>query len=141
MALLFQLRTYAALRARLAACLIVAFLAMGLFDVVAYRGMVPRPAAAQQMLATRGASGLAPVGPQQIRALRRHRPTAARAPRYEEIREAAPTVQWPDLEKGVPGVWRFSICKIPSHEDAAGEDADRDAPATGYSSRAPPALT
>ena len=108
MALLFHLRTYAALRARLAACLIVAFLAMGLFDVVAYRGNVPHPAAAQQALATRGLAGLAPAGPYtQFRALRRPRPAATRAPRYEEILEASSNIQWPDVVKGAPGVWRF----------------------------------
>jgi hypothetical protein len=88
---------------------------------------------------TQALSGLS-TSSRQVRQLGRQRNASTRPPRLEEIHAVTQTVDWPDLEKGAPGLLRITIYKIPSDEDADGEDPDRQAPVTGYSSRAPPTL-
>lgn len=140
LASLFQLRTYTVLRARLAACLMLAFLAIGMLDVVAYRGATPRPFVTRAAESSSLAGLLPANAPHQFRVLRRQRTVSARPPRLEEIHAVSPSVDWPDLEKGAPTLPRVVIRKLPADESADGDDAERQAPATGYSSRAPPPL-
>lgn len=145
-AFLFQLSIHPRLRARLAACLVLAFLAIGLLDLVAYRGILPMaraatPAAVAHGVPEQGEWREAPGHPAQLRELSRARMAAARSQRFEEIQTASASVDWPDLEKGPPGLPRFSICKIPSEEDPDDDTARRDRPRSGSRSRAPPALT
>jgi hypothetical protein len=136
-----------ALRAQLAALMVLALLVTGVFNARPTLSEATRPAGQTQRMAGTGspAIGHRPVltrsrSGAQVGQASRLRHVGRRSPRFEEIHQAAQAIAWPDLEKGAPSAPRFLFRKIPSDE---GADADADqphAPVKGYRSRAPPAL-
>jgi hypothetical protein len=136
-----------ALRALLAAFMMLAILATGVFSVRPATGEAARPAGPSQPMA--GADMQAPGhrttltrsrAGSQVGKASRLRHAGRRSPRFEEIHQTAEAIGWPDLEKGAPSAPRFFFRKIPS-DDGADADADpAHAPVKGCRPRAPPTL-
>lgn len=138
---------HVALRAKLAAWLVLAMLITGVFNARPALPEAARPAGHTQSMAGAGLQALghrtvltrSRSGSQWGQASRlRH--AGRRSSRFEEVQQTAQAIAWPDLEKGAPSAPRFFFRKIPS-DDGADADADQPlAPVTGYHSRAPPTL-
>jgi hypothetical protein len=142
---LLSVRAHVALRARLAAFLVLALIVTGMFSL--RPGQIDGHRTPGQATSTY-AVGVQPAGQRhsvstsraQLGQAGRLRHAGRRSPRYEEIPESAQPVAWPDMEKGAPTIPRLFFRKIPS-DDGADADADApQAPASGYRSRAPPSL-
>lgn len=142
-----MMRAHAALRAKLAAFMVLALLVTGVFGVrpapiepaqamhhgprVLAGALHARPAR-DAFTGSRSGARLTQAG--------RLGQIGRRPPRHEEIEQHAQAPVWPDAAKGAPSVARFFFRKIPSDE---GADADADGPThphQAYRSRAPPAL-
>jgi hypothetical protein len=136
-----------ALRAKLAAFMMLAILFTGVFNVRSAPSEAIRPAGQAQTVAGPGMQTLNRLtamtrsrAGSQVGKASRQRNVGRRSPRFEEIHQTAQAIAWPDLEKGAPSAPRFFFRKIPSD---GGADADADHPQTpvkGYHSRAPPIL-
>lgn len=142
----FSMRAQVALRAKLAAFMVLAMLVTGLFNLRVAPTDANRTSGQTQsvfvvnnpFVRPRNPLASSGAGAQFVQG-NRARQAARRSPRYEEIHQSAQAIGWPDVEKGAPTRPRFVFRKIPTTESA---DADADsshAPSSGYHSRAPPA--
>jgi hypothetical protein len=136
-----------ALRAQLAALMVLAMLVTGVFNARPALSEATRPAGQAQSMAGTGMQAIShrtaltrSRSGSQVGQAGRLRHAGRRSPRFEDVHQAAQAIAWPDLEKGAPSAPRFFFRKIPS-DDGADADADQPhAPVKGYRSRAPPAL-
>lgn len=141
------LRAHVALRAKLAALMVLALLVTGVFGVRPVPGETHRSAGHVQSVAGAGFQAIShrtaltrSRAGSQVGQANRTRYASRRSPRLDEMHQAAQAIAWPDLEKGAPSAPRFFFRKTPSAE---GDDSDADAPfapVPGYQSRAPPAV-
>jgi hypothetical protein len=136
-----------ALRARLAAFMVLALLVTGMAGIrpaIGEGAPTMRHAAAVavaslQAVPPRGALAHSRAGSQLARAGRLES-LNRRPSRHEELQRRLKAPVWADATSCAPGAPRFFFRKIPSDESA---DADADAPCAPsrpYHSRAPPAL-
>lgn len=145
---LFQLKTYSALRARLAALLVLVLLGTGMFGARAggaepgsASGTLRRVEASLSRKLARPSGLLMRTGarPRGETASNR-RAIGARPPHSGEVRayEYRHAVARTDAQKAPPRAARSFFNKVPSEEDAADEEADAAARYLGYHTRAPP---
>lgn len=142
---LFQLKAYTALRARLAALLVVALLATGIFGMgISLSTSYPT-----------GSMRL-PTGPSIARVAKpnefmlrtgyrsesdqsgRYRNVVGSPPDFEQAHADELTSGWVDTDRDLPRRPRFAILKLPADEDAEGDRRAPRRPALSYASRAPP---
>jgi hypothetical protein len=142
----FSLRAQVALRAKLAAFMVLAMLVTGLFNLrVAPTDANRTSGQAQSVFVlnnplVRPRHPLASAGGgAQLAKGNRLRHAGRRSPRYEDSHQSAQAIVWPDIEKGAPTRPRFVFRKLPQSESADSDADSSDAPPSGYHPRAPPA--
>lgn len=141
------LRAHVALRAKLAAFMVLAVLFSGVFGARPVLSEANRSAGHVQSMAGAGVQAIShrtvltrSRAGSQVGQANRTRHVGRRSPRFEEIHQTAQAIAWPDLEKGAPSAPRFFFRKIPSAESDDADPGVSLAPVTGYHSRAPPAM-
>lgn len=142
----FSMRAQVALRAKLAAFMVLAMLVTGLFSLRVAPTDAHRTSGQAQsvfvvnnpLVRPRNPLANAGAGAQLVTG-NRARHAGRRSPRYEEIHQSAQAIGWPDMEKGAPTRPRFVFRKIPATESADSDADSAHAPSSGYHSRAPPA--